>query len=352
MAAQDIEYVELYASDVSSAIDYFVSSLGFAQAAESSSEEGEEGQEGQEGQEGGRSQSVLLRQGTVQVIVTGGPATRAFLEEHGDGIADIAFTCDDVAGTFSHAVAAGASVISQARDWPTVSGFGGTRHTLVTRSAGAGLPPGRRWTPTPAVTSGTGRIRLLDHVAVCVAGGTLTSIADFYTDGFGLAPYSSEYTEAGDQAMRSIVVRSPSGGVTFTLLEPDAEKEPGQLDSFLSRNGGDGVQHLAFAVDDITPAVHEFTDRGVNFLDTPDTYYEMLGERLPDVRDEIADLRAAHVLVDRDEWGYLLQLFTRSPYERNTLFYELVQRRGARGFGSANIKALYEAVERQRLTAR
>jgi 4-hydroxymandelate synthase len=222
----------------------------------------------------------------------------------------------------------------------------------VAADPGTRLPAGRSWVATSqALVSPAGRIRLLDHVAICLEAGTLADYADFYMDAFGLARYSSEYVEVGDQAMDSIVVRSPSGGITFTLVAPDAAKSAGQLGAFLGRNGGPGVQHLAFGVDEIIPAVNEYRDRGVEFLRTPDVYYDMLIERLVGLRDEIADLRAAQVLADRDEWGHLLQLFTRSPYERNTLFYELIQRRGARGFGSANIRALYEAVERDRLAA-
>jgi 4-hydroxymandelate synthase len=145
--------------------------------------------------------------------------------------------------------------------------------------------------------------------------------------------------------MDSVVVRSPSGAITFTLVAPDSAKGPGQLDAFLDRNGGPGVQHLAYAVTDIVAAVGEFRGRGVKFLDTPETYYDILAARLTGMRAEISDLRTAGVLADRDEWGYLFQLFTHSPYQRNTLFYELIQRRGARGFGSANIRALYEAVD-------
>lgn len=132
------------------------------------------------------------------------------------------------------------------------------------------------------------------------------------------------------------------------LFEPDPSRQPGQIGAFLDRNSGLGVQHLAFGVDDIIAAVSEYRKRGITFLKTPASYYDLLADRLPGVREEIAQLRAADVLADRDEWGYLLQLFTRSPYQRNTLFYELIQRRGAQGFG-ANIRALYEAVERDRL---
>jgi 4-hydroxymandelate synthase len=339
MAVQDIEYIELYASNRQSTVDYFVLSFGFTPVAESAV--------------GGKN-TVLLRQGTVQLLVTAGPGTREFLNAHGDGVADIALTCDDVVATSDAATAAGAAVTCSALGHPVVSGFGGACHTLLPLSASPAsrLPASCRWTRTSAARDRpAGRIRLLDHVAICLEAGTMADHADFYLDAFGLARYSTEYIELGDQAMDSIVVRSPSWGVTFTLLEPDPTKNAGQLDAFLSRYGGPGVQHLAFGVDDIIPAVRESRDRGVEFLDTLGTYYDMLAERLPALRTEIADVRAANVLADRDEWGYLLQLFSRSPYERNTLFYELIQRRGARGFGSANIRALYEAVERDRLAA-
>src|SRR5262249_40546779 len=186
----------------------------------------------------------------------------------------------------------------------------------------------------------------LDHVAICVESGTLADSADFYASAFGLPRYSGEYIEVGDQGMDSIVVRSSSGGITFTILEQDLTKKAGQIEAFLSRNGGPGVQHLPFLVDDIAAAVNDYDQHGIDFLRTPAAYYDMLADRLPDIRGEIERLRAANILADRDEWGHLLQLFTRSPYERNTMFFELVERRGARGFGSANIQALYEAVER------
>jgi 4-hydroxymandelate synthase len=339
MAARDVEYVELYASDKQSTADYFISSLGFTQIAESAD---------------GDRDSVLLRQGDAQLIVTSGPGTEEFLDAHGDGVADIALTCADIAKTREAAVAVGAADVDCGAGSLAVSGFGGVRHTLLPLcgSPDRRLPPGRTWiraSATPARLPE--RIRLLDHVAICVKGETLVDYANFYMDGFGLARYSSEYVALGDQAMDSIVVRSSSGGIVFTLVAPDPAKSPGQLNAFLSRNGGPGVQHLAFLVNDIVPAVRQFRDQGVEFLAAPPVYYDMLSERFAEMREEVADLRSADVLADRDEWGYLLQLFTRSPHERNTLFYELIQRRGARGFGSANIRALYEAVERDRMAA-
>jgi 4-hydroxymandelate synthase len=337
MAARDIEYVELYADDRQVAVDYFVDSMGFTPIAES---------------EDRASNSTLLRQGAVSIVVTSGPATEEFIEEHGNGFADIALACDDVEETRAGALAVGARPLGNVGGNPVVSAFGDVRHTLLpVASRGADrLPPGRDWHRRSDV-SRPGRIRLLDHVAVCLEAGTLADYTDSYVEGFGLERYSAEYVAFGDQAMDSVVVRSASGGITYTLIEPDKKKHAGQIDAFLDRNSGPGVQHLAFLVDEIVPAVHEFRASGVGFLATTGTYYDMLVERFPEMRDEIADLRAAHVLADRDEWGYLLQLFTRSPYERNTLFYELIQRRGSRGFGSANIKALYEAVERDRVAA-
>lgn len=335
MAAQDIDYIEIYTSDERSAVEYFVSSFGFTPVAESPAD---------------GAHSTLLRQGAVHFVVTAGRGTEEFLEAHGDGVADIAFACDDVLQAFNGAVAAGASATLAEPGKYAVSGLFGTRHTLVARSAGSRFPAGHTWARLPVTpVRHAGHIRLLDHVAVCVEGGVLADSADFYTRAFGLPRYSSEYVEVGEQGLDSIVVRSPSGGITFTILQQDPAKKPGQLEGFLSRYGGSGVQHIAFLVDDIVFAVRDYRDQGIDFLSTPGAYYDMLADRLPDIQGEIADLRATDVLADRDEWGYLLQLFTRSPYKRNTMFYELIQRRGARGFGGANIKALYEAVERDGL---
>ncbi|GAA2311215.1 4-hydroxyphenylpyruvate dioxygenase [Streptomyces violaceusniger] len=343
MTAHDVEYIELYADDEKTTVDYFVSSFGFTEVARSANESSP-------GME-----SVLLRQNGVQLIVSSGPATHDFLAEHGDGVADIAFACEDVVAARESAIAAGAKALtSEGTGAPAVSGFGCVRHTLVRRSATAapGLPGHRRWTPTAAPaaagTEAAPALRELDHIAVCLEAGTLHDTVRFYLDGFGFTQYYSEYVAVGDQAMDSIVVRSPSGGITFTIIEPDTTKQPGQIDEFLTRNGGGGVQHLAFLVDEIVPSVLDFESRGVEFLQTPGTYYDMLAERIPALGAQIADLAKANVLADLDEWGHLLQLFTRSPFERRTLFFELIQRQGAQGFGSANIRALYEAVERAR----
>ncbi|MEE1806756.1 4-hydroxyphenylpyruvate dioxygenase [Streptomyces sp. BE133] len=337
MVVQDIAYVELFTRDKLSAVDYFESAMGFTRVADSV--------------EVDRS-SILLGQGDVQLVVTSGRGIWKFLDEHGDGIADIAMTCDDVAATRDAAVLAGAEPVVS-RGNTAVSGFGSVVHTLVPAagSSAGRLPPGHNWIPVGGTSRPQGRIRLLDHIAVCLQGDSIGAYADFYREAFGFSRFYSEYVTVGGQAMESVVVRSATGGVTYTLVAPDPGKESGQLDAFLERNGGPGVQHLAFLVDDIIPAVREFRDAGIDFLTTPDTYYDLLVERFEGLREIVDELRETQVLADRDEWGHLLQLFSRSPYERNTLFFELIQRRGSRGFGSSNIRALYEAVERERLTA-
>jgi 4-hydroxymandelate synthase len=334
MTAQGVDYIELYAAELEGAVDYLVGSLGLAVVARA--------------QETHR-RSVLLRQADVRLVVTSGAGTEEFLAEHGDGIADIALTCVDPKASYRAALRHGA------RSYATmvVSAFGDVRHTLSpARPTTTERLAGRPWIPVPATATGRPElIRRLDHLAVCVPAGTLQATADFYCDAFGLERYYSEYVQVGDQAMDSVVVRSRSGRVTFTMLEPDSRRLPGQIDGFLERNAGAGVQHVAFGVDDIVTAVRTLRTAGVQFLATPGAYYDALAERMSGIEAMIADLRDTSVLADCDEWGYLLQIFTRSPYPRNTLFFEAIQRNGAQGFGSANIRALYEAVERERLLA-
>ncbi|MYV58329.1 4-hydroxyphenylpyruvate dioxygenase [Streptomyces sp. SID4931] len=339
MTAHDVEYIEIYTSDLQRTTDYFSSKFGFSEKAKCSADDLD---------------SVLLHQNNIQLMLTSGPGAAGFLAAHGDGIVDIAFSCEDPAAARERALAAGARDLAPDHaDGLAVSGFGAVRHTLVRRAAGQAfaLPGGRDWVLTPKAPAADGEaptLTKLDHIAVCLDAGTLHEMAQFYIDGFGFEEYSSEYVAVGEQAMDSIVVRSLSAGITFTMIEPDASKKPGQIDEFLERNGGAGVQHLAFLVDEIIPAVLDFESRGIEFLQTPGTYYDALAKRISDLDEGIAELRKTNVLADRDEWGYLLQLFTRSPFERRTLFFELIQRHGAKGFGSSNIRALYEAVERAR----
>ncbi|MFI5916400.1 4-hydroxyphenylpyruvate dioxygenase [Dactylosporangium sp. NPDC051541] len=329
MTVLRIGYTEIYTTSREAAVEYFVGALDFTDVARARTAGAE---------------SSLLERGDVRIVVTEGATAAEFLDRHGDGVADIAFICDDVEATRERALRAGARPVGA----NAVAAFGAVRHSLLpasTRYAPAGLP----WMPVAPRGAAAGRVKhiaALDHVAVVVAAGALHDCVEHYIGAFGFERYSSEFIEVGTQAMDSIVVRNAAGTATFTILEPLTGRDAGQLDAFLERNEGAGVQHLAFLVDEIVPAVRDFRDRGVEFLSTPGAYYDALAERLRELAVEIADLCETDVLADRDEWGYLLQLFTRSPYPRNTLFYELIQRRGGRGFGANNIRALYEAIER------
>jgi 4-hydroxymandelate synthase len=167
----------------------------------------------------------------------------------------------------------------------------------------------------------------------------------------GLRPIFGDFIEVGAQAMDSVVVQSESGDVTFTLLEPCTDREPGQIDAFLAAHEGPGVQHLALRTDDIAAAVRSLGARGVEFLTTPAAYYDELDRRLGPTGFQTAELRELHVLVDQDHGGRLFQIFSRSAHPRRTFFFELIERRGASTFGTANIKALYEAVERQNVVS-
>ncbi len=343
MTVLDVAYVELFAGDDGVA-GHLVDGFGLTPVADCAETD---------------RHSVLLAGGSVRVVVTTGPATAGFLRAHGDGVADLAFTCDDVEATARSAVAAGARALPAEHGQPALAGPGDVRYSLVP-AGGAGdaarpFPPGRPWSARAGVDADAvagGPVRSLDHLAVCLASGTLEEQAAHHEAAFGFTRISGEFISLGEQAMDSIVVRNDSGAVTFTLVAPVPGRDAGQLGGFLERNGGPGVQHLAFAVDDIGAAVTELRSRGVRFLSAPDSYYDDLPRRLGLGAERVAELRSAQVLADRDEWGDLLQIFTSSPLERNTLFFELIERAGSRGFGSANIRALYEAVERDRLDVR
>ncbi|MFE0177213.1 4-hydroxyphenylpyruvate dioxygenase [Streptomyces sp. NPDC059002] len=358
MSPTTIAYSELYTAREDAATSYFTDRFGFRLIATAGPATGTPDR-----------RSWALRNGAVTLVVTApvgddGEVSR-YLDAHGDSFADLAFVCEDLAEDYARATGAGATALREpsaavdpAREdrFAVVSGFGDLRHTLVQPSGSpAGtLPPDRRWTlvepaaDAPAAATVLGGV---DHIAACLPVDTLKQTVDFYDQAFNLHYFSEEYILVGDQAMDSKVVRNESGGITFTLIEPDPTRNPGQIDQFLNAHSGAGVQHLAFLVEDIIGSVRELNASGVEFLNTPSTYYDVIRERVGDLEEHIADLRDTNVLVDRDEWGHLLQIFTRSPYERRTVFYELIQRNGAQGFGSSNIKALYEAVERARETA-
>jgi 4-hydroxymandelate synthase len=293
---------------------------------------------------------VLLVHGGVRLVLSRAispthPAAE-YVRRHGDGVAVIGVLCDDAQAALAGAAAHGAQVISAAD--ATIAGFGDMAIRFVDRT-----DPVMAELPGTDIDGGALEVplELIDHVAVCVPSGALHPTVAFCEQVLDLRPIFSEYIEVGVQAMDSIVVQSALGAVTFTLLEPDTRRQPGQIDTFLDSHGGAGVQHLAFRTSDIATAVRTYSARDVEFLTTPSAYYDLLEERIGGTRIPTDVLRELNVLVDQDHDGQLFQIFTRTTHPRRTFFMELIERRGAGTFGTANIKALYQAVERQNADA-
>ncbi|MEU1399729.1 4-hydroxyphenylpyruvate dioxygenase [Micromonospora zamorensis] len=350
MDIRGIDHIELYVGDARQAAFYFSTAVGFEICGQGGPETGLEGQ-----------RSLLLCHGDIRLLLTSGlsaehPAAR-YVQRHGDGIAVVAVEVDDVASAYAELVGRGATGVTP----PTtvtgadaevvtaeVDGFADVRHRLVQRRGDrAEFLPG---VITPAPSGGEGHPPVLaeiDHLAVCVPPGQLDETVRHFEKLFDFAEIFEEHIEVGGQGMNSKVVQSPSGRVTVVLLEPDRARRPGQIDAFLDQHAGGGVQHLGLRTDDILTAVEALARRGVRFAGTPGSYYDCLEARVGRVDAPLDRLRELGVLVDSDHDGQLLQIFAESMHVRRTLFLELIERRGARGFGSGNIKALYEAKERE-----
>jgi 4-hydroxymandelate synthase len=351
MHVQGIDHVEFYVADAGAAASQLCAGYGFRVS-------------GQVGPETGQPdhRSVLITQGDIQLLMTEGltddhPAT-VYVQRHGDGPATIALATDDPDGALTEAVAVGAVPLSASAPLAEVSATSRVRITAFGDVAHTFVAPGEltaRLSAVPAVEAvdevaarPLELLDVLDHVAVCVSAGELAPTIRFYEQVLGFSQIFEEYIEVGEQAMNSQVVQSPSGGVTLTLLEPDTSRMPGQIDEFLRAHDGAGVQHLALRTDDIAASVRTFSERGIGFLTSPGSYYDELERRLGHIGLPVDTLRELNVLVDQDNEGELFQIFAQSTHPRRTYFFEVIERRHALTFGSANIKALYQAVERER----
>jgi 4-hydroxymandelate synthase len=343
----DIDHIELYVGDAIAAAQSLCTAYGFRVYGHGGPETGLPGQ-----------RSVLLGQGDIRMLLTSGlhndhPASQ-FVAKHGDGVAVTAFRTDSAAIAYTEAVTAGGSGIHLPRSWENeeasvvtaeVAGFGDVVYRLVERhGADTQFQPGAiEMEPGAAAGADDDLLRKIDHAAVCVPAGELDATIAFHEQVFGFSVTFQEYIEVGEQGMMSKVVQSPSGGVTFTIIQPDLSRRAGQIDDFLAWHDGAGVQHVAFLTKDIVHAVRTFAGRGVGFAVTPSSYYDVQGET--DIAVE--ELRPLGILVDRDHWGQMYQIFAKSTHIRRTYFLELIDRHGARTFGTNNIPALYAAKERE-----
>ena len=232
-----------------------------------------------------------------------------------------------------------------------IATYGDTRHTLVERSgySGAYLPG---YVPAPPVVAPgeRGFFTEIDHCVGNVELGKMDEWVDFYHRVMGftnMKEFVGDDIATEYSALMSKVVADGSRKVKFPLNEPAAGKRKSQIDEYLEFYGGPGVQHLALATDDIVASVRAMTAAGVEFLATPGSYYDELGSWVGETRVPLDELRALGILADRDEDGYLLQIFTQPVQDRPTVFFELIERHGSQGFGKGNFKALFEAIERE-----
>jgi 4-hydroxyphenylpyruvate dioxygenase len=285
------------------------------------------------------------------------------LVRHGDGVQSIALEVDDVAAAFDAAVARGARPAVPPRTVEDEHGaihlaeihaYGDTTHTFVSRSRYHGVfAPGfrpldpDRYSPRTFHPVG---LRAIDHIVANVEEGKMGDWVDYYSKVMGfslLASFDDKDISTEYSALMSKVVADGRGRIKFPINEPAAGKRRSQIDEFLEYYGGPGVQHIAMATGDIIGSVRAMAANDVSFLRVPPAYYEMLTDRVGIIKEDLQELAELGILVDRDEEGYLLQIFTKPVEDRPTLFFEIIQRRGAKSFGKGNFKALFEAIERE-----
>jgi 4-hydroxyphenylpyruvate dioxygenase len=307
--------------------------------------------------------SYVMRQGDIRFVVTAAirpdsPIT-AHVARHGDGVRDLAFTVESAEAGYQAAVARGATGVRE--PWTesdatgrivraTVASYGDVLHTFVERDDYTGLfAPGYGESPVTRPVGPEVGLYKIDHVVGNVALGDLEQWVDFYARVFGfdrLVHFDDEAISTEYSALMSTVVWDGSK-VVLPINEPAQGRRKSQIEEYLDFHMGPGVQHIAMRSTDIVATVSALRDRGVRFLRVPPTYYDAARERMAGVDlpwDALADLG---ILVDRDQDGYLLQVFTETFGDRPTLFFEIIQREGAKGFGAGNFKALFEAIERE-----
>ena len=313
--------------------------------------------------------AFVLRSGAVRFVLKGGVDPKSPLldhhRRHGDGVVDIALEVPDVDRCIAHARARGATIVEEPHDVTDEHGtvrtaalatYGETRHTLVDRSRYTGpyLPGYVARSSGYVKPEGEPKriFQALDHVVGNVELGRMDEWVDFYNRIMGftnMAEFVGEDIATDYSALMSKVVASGNHRVKFPLNEPAPGKKRSQIDEYLDFYDGPGAQHLALATNDILRTVDTLRAKGVEFLATPDSYYEdpALRARIGEVRVPIEELQKRGILVDRDEDGYLLQIFTKPLGDRPTLFFEFIERHGSLGFGIGNFKALFEAIERE-----
>ncbi|UYZ23736.1 4-hydroxyphenylpyruvate dioxygenase [Mesobacillus jeotgali] len=346
---QDVDYLELYVGNAKQASHFFQTAFGFKVVAYSGLETGNR-----------ETTSYVLQQRKIRLVVTGtyndSSRVAQFVKTHGDGVKDIALAVDDVEKAYEGAVKRGAIEIQPPHEVSDENGtlkkavigtYGDTIHTLVERKNYKGLfMPGFVEHETTVPVNDAGFIGI-DHVVGNVE--RMEEWVNYYANVMGfkeMKHFTDKDIVTEYSALMSKVMHN-GGRIKFPINEPAEGKRKSQIQEYLEFYNGPGVQHLAILTEDIVSTVAQLRENGVEFLNTPDSYYEMLSERVGEIDEEIDKLKELSILVDRDDEGYLLQIFTKPVVDRPTLFIEIIQRKGARGFGEGNFKALFESIERE-----
>ena len=307
--------------------------------------------------------SYVLEQGKIRLVLTTSlkpdSAVSEHVKKHGDGVKVLALWVDDARKSFEETTKRGAkpvhapTILSDEHGEVLVASietYGETIHTFVERKNYKGaFMPGFKAVDKPAISEPVG-LKHVDHCVGNVGWGEMNQWVEFYENVLGfklLLTFDDKDISTEYSALMSKVVSNGNGFVKFPINEPAEGKKKSQIEEYLDFYQGPGVQHIAVATDDILYTVAELKRRGVEFLHVPATYYEDLKERVGDVQEDFQAIQKLNILVDRDDEGYLLQIFTKPVEDRPTLFYEIIQRRGAQSFGKGNFKALFESIERE-----
>ena len=346
------DFVEFYVGNAKQASHYYRSAFGFELLAYRGPETGTRDRA-----------SYLLQQNKVRFVLTTPLSPdhpiASHIHRHGDGVRDIALWVDDAREAFRRAIERGARAVQE----PTVltdddgeviiagiATYGDTIHSLVERrNYGGAFMPGFRPVSSPFKPEPVGLLHV-DHCVGNVELGAMNRWVSFYQEVMGfrnLISFDDKDISTEYSSLMSKVVASGNDRIKFPINEPAQGKKKSQIDEYLEFYRGPGVQHLAIATNDIVRTVTELRVRGVEFLRVPETYYDTVLDRVGTIDEDVGPLRELGILVDRDDEGYLLQIFSKPVEDRPTLFYEIIQRKGARSFGKGNFKALFEAIERE-----
>jgi 4-hydroxyphenylpyruvate dioxygenase len=347
------DHIEFYVGNAKQAAHYYITSFGFKALAYGGPETGIRNRA-----------SYVIRQGKITLVLTtpvrDGNEIADHIYKHGDGVKFIALTVNDAFSAWEETVMRGAKTYKKPEYQGDEQGevglsgirlYGDTAHIFVERKnyTGAFLPGYRAWNNPPFQISDTG-LQHVDHCVANVGWEQMNKWVNFYEEVMGfknILTFDDKDISTEYSALMSKVMSSGNGFVKFPINEPAEGKRKSQIEEYLEFYKGEGVQHIAMATNDIVKTVKELMCRGVEFLNIPTTYYDDLVDRVGDIDENIYSLKELGILVDRDDEGYLLQIFTKPVQDRPTVFFEIIQRKGANSFGKGNFKALFEAIERE-----